>query len=164
MKKETFNLTQGGLIAALYVVLTFVAQIVGLASGSIQFRVSEALTILPVFTASAIPGLTIGCLVSNILTGCALWDVIIGTFATFLGAIGTYYIGRKNVYLGPVFPIVSNVILVPPVLRYVYGVEGTIPYFMVTVGIGEVVCCGVLGLVLYKILKGKINWDSSLNK
>lgn len=160
MKKETFNLTQGALIAAAYVVLTFVAQSVGLASGAIQFRLSEALTILPVFTAAAIPGLTVGCLISNILTGCAMWDVIIGSLATFLGALGTYKFGKKNPYLGPIFPIVFNVLMVPPVLRYVYAIEGSIPYFMLTVGIGEVVCCGALGIILYKALKGRIDWQN----
>ncbi len=155
MKKETVKLTQAALIAALYVVLTFVSQFAGLASGAIQLRLSEALTVLPLLMASAIPGLTVGCLLANFLTGCALWDIIIGSFATLLGALGTYAVRKKAPYWGPIFPILANVILVPPVLRYVYGVEGSIPYFMVTVGIGEVACCGVLGLLLYRLIKDK---------
>lgn len=149
----TFNITVAGLIAALYVVLTVLAQMVGLASGVIQFRISEALTILPVFTSAAIPGLAIGCLIANIVTGCALWDIVFGTLATFLGAVGTWLIGRTGkAHLGVIPPILANVLIVPAVLIKVYGVDGSYPYFMLTVGIGEVVCCGILGILLYNVL------------
>ncbi len=158
MNKKTLNLTQGAIIAAIYVVLTFLSQMVGLASGAIQFRLSEALTILPVFTGAAVPGLAVGCFVANMLTGCALWDVIFGSIATLIGAIGTYFVGKKKLYLAPIFPILANVIIVPFVLRYVYGVEGSLPYFALTVGIGEVVCCGILGIGLYKVLNNRIKW------
>ena len=80
------DLTQGAMIAALYVVLTFIANLAGLASGVIQVRLSEALTILPVFTAAAVPGLAIGCVLANLLTGCAIWDVVFGSLATLIGA------------------------------------------------------------------------------
>ncbi len=146
MKKINF-LTQAAMIAALYVVLTLAISAFGLASGAIQVRVSEALTILPYFTPAAIPGLFIGCLLSNIITGCALFDVIFGSIATLLGAVGTYLL-RKHKWLAPVSPIIANTIIVPFVLSYVYGTPGTIPYLMLTVGIGEVLSCGVLGMVL----------------
>ena len=145
-------LTQGAMIAALYVALTFVANAMGLASGAIQFRLSEALTILPYFTASAIPGLAIGCFLANLLTGCAAYDVVFGTLATLLGAIGTRAL-RKNKWLTPLPPILSNVIIVPWVLRLVYGVPDAIWFLCLTVGIGEVVCCGVLGLTLLQLLE-----------
>ena len=87
--KRTKTITQAAIIAALYVVLTFVANTLGLARGAIQIRLSEALTILPYFTPAAIPGLFVGCLISNILVGSVLWDVIFGSIATLLGAIGT---------------------------------------------------------------------------
>ena len=156
MKKRTFttkDLAVAGLIAALYVLLTYLVNLFGLASGVIQVRLSEALTILPVFTGAAVPGLFIGCLLANILTGCALWDIVFGSLATLAGAIGTYYVGRKIPALGPVFPIVANCIVVPPVLMYVYGAEDAYWFLVMTVGIGEIISCGVLGWLLYQVLK-----------
>ena len=151
---STLYLTQAGVIAAIYVVLTFVAQAFGLASGAIQFRLSEMLTILPMFISSAIPGLTVGCVLANILTGCALWDVVFGSVATLLGALGTYALRKtENPYLGCLPPIISNMIIVPFVLQKVYGVPDGYWYLFLTVGIGEVVCCGILGVILYKVLK-----------
>ena len=152
-KSDVRTLTTAALIAALYVILTLFAQMLGLASGVIQLRISEALTILPLFTWAAVPGLTIGCLLANVMTGCALWDVVFGTIATLLGALGTHYIGRKIPVLGPVFPIVANCIIVPPVPMYVYGAEEAYWFLVVTVGIGEILSCGVLGWMLYKALK-----------
>ena len=145
-KKVTF-IVQAGIIAALYVVLTFLANAMGLASGAIQFRLSEALTILPYFTTAAIPGLWIGCILANFLTGCALYDIIFGSLATLLGAVFSYLL-RKNKWLVPIPPIVANVLIVPWVLRFVYEIPDAIWYLMLTVGIGEVVCCGVLGMLL----------------
>lgn len=156
MKHRKFDLkdlTFAGLIAALYVLLTFFANMMGMASGMIQLRLSEALTILPVFTAAAIPGLTIGCLLANFLTGCAVWDVVFGSLATFLGALGTYYIGRKIPALGPVFPVLANCLIVPPVLIKVYGVSEAWGFLVFTVGLGEVLSCGILGWMLYKAVK-----------
>ena len=153
MKNNTLYLTQASLIAALYVMLTIISNFAGLASGVIQLRLSEMLTILPVFTPAAIPGLAVGCAVANLATGCALWDVAFGTLATTLGALGTYYIGRKYPYAGPAVPIAANALIVPKVLQVVYGAEGTYWYFMLTVGIGEILSCGVLGIILYRVLR-----------
>lgn len=153
MKRNTLSLTRAALIAALYVILTFISQMFGLASGVIQIRLSETLTVLPLFYKEAIPGLWIGCIIANILTGCAPWDVVFGSLATLLGAIGTYYIGRKKPILGPVFPVISNMVIVPLVLQAVYGVKESFIFLAVTVGIGEVICCGLLGWQLYKALK-----------
>ena len=156
MTEKTLRLTRAALIAALYVILTFVSQIFGLASGVIQFRLSEALTCMPLFYREAIPGLWIGCVLANLLTGCAVWDIVFGSAATLLGAVGTWYIGRKKPLLGPLFPILSNMLIVPLVLRYVYGAEGSYWFLMVTVGAGEIVCCGILGMLLYKSYKKAI--------
>ena len=153
MKNNTLYLTQASLIAALYVMLTIISNFAGLASGVIQLRLSEMLTIIPVFTPAAIPGLAVGCAVANLATGCALWNVVFGTLATTLGALGTYYIGRKYPYAGPAFPIAANALIVPKVLQVVYGAEGTYWYFMLTVGIGEILSCGVLGIILYRVLR-----------
>lgn len=150
-KNKVLFLTQAAMIAALYVVLTFVSNAFGLASGAIQIRISEALTILPYFSPVAVPGLFIGCLISNLLTGCALFDVIFGSLATLLGAIGTRML-RKWKWLAPLPPIISNTIIVPFVLTYVYALPGGIPYFMLTVGIGELISCGILGMFLLSVL------------
>ena len=122
------------MIAALYVALTLLANAMGLSSGAIQLRFSEALTILPIFTPAAIPGVTIGCLLANLVTGGAPWDILFGTLATLP-------------------PIAANTIIIPFVLRWAYDTPGSIPYLMLTVGIGEVLSCGVLGLGLAKVLE-----------
>lgn len=145
--KKAYFITQAAVIAALYVVLTMFINAFDLASGAIQVRISEALTILPYFTPAAIPGLFIGCLLSNFLTGAAIWDVIFGSLATLLGAIGTYAL-RKWKWCASIPPIVSNTIIIPFVLTYAYGIPGGIPFFMLTIGIGEILSCGVLGMVL----------------
>ncbi len=141
------NVTLAAMIAALYVVLTFLSNAFGLASGVIQVRISEALTILPFFTPAAIPGLVIGCLLANWMTGCVLPDILFGSLATLLGALGSYAL-RKHKFLVPIPPILANVLIVPWVLRFAYDVPDGIPYMMATVGAGEVISCGVLGLVL----------------
>ena len=153
--KQSFNvktLTMGGAIAALYVVLTMLAQAFGLASGAIQVRLSEALTILPVFTAAAVPGLTVGCVLANLMTGCAAWDVVFGSVATLLGAICTRLLRNKPM-IAWIPPVISNAVIVPIVLQQVYGVPDSFWYLMLTVGAGEVIACGILGLLLYKALK-----------
>lgn len=152
MKKVSF-ITQAAIIAALYVVLTLIANSLGLANYAIQVRFSEALTILPLFTPAAIPGLYIGCLLSNILTGCIAWDILFGPIATLLGALGTYLLRKKHPILGTIPPILSNVLIVPFVLSYAYKFEGTILYFAITVGIGEIISCCILGYMLYMTLK-----------
>ena len=141
-------MTQAAMIAAIYVVLTIFISAFNLASGAIQIRISEALTILPAFTPAAIPGLFIGCLISNLITGAMLPDIIFGSLATLLGALGSYFV-RKWKWAVPVPPILSNMIIIPFVLAYAYHIPGGIPYFMLTIGIGEVLSCGVLGMILY---------------
>ena len=149
--KKVLRITQAAMIAAIYVVLTVFISAFNLASGAIQVRISEALTILPVFTPAAVPGLFLGCLISNLVTGCMPLDVVFGSLATLIGACGTYAL-RKHKWLAPLPPIVANTIIVPFVLRYVYLAEGTIPFFMLTVGIGEVISCYLLGSILHRVL------------
>lgn len=148
---KTKSLTQGAVIAALYVVLTLLAKLFGLDSGQIQLRLSEALCILPVFLPAAVPGLTIGCLLANLLCGNIVWDVVFGTLATLLGAVGTRLL-REQPLLALLPPILSNTLIVPFVLSYAYGIPGSIPFFMLAVGIGEVISCGLLGRLLYNTL------------
>lgn len=150
-KNKTKQMTQGAVIAALYVVLTLLAKAMGLDSGQIQVRFSEALCILPCFSPAAVPGLAVGCLLANLLCGNIIWDVIFGTLATLIGAVGTRLL-RKNRWLACLPPILSNALIVPFVLSYAYGLPGTIPFFMLTVGIGQVLSCGLLGQLLYSTL------------
>ena len=143
-------LAQAAMIAAIYVVLTLIGA--SFSYGEVQVRISEALTILPAFTPAAIPGVFLGCLISNILGGCILPDIIFGSLATLVGAVFTWMLRNKSKYLAPLPPIIANVLVVPFVLRYGYMVPLPIPFMMLTVGIGEVISCGVLGLILYTAL------------
>lgn len=151
------NLTHGALIAALYCVLTYASALFSLASGPIQFRLSEMLTILPYFTPAAVPGLFIGCALANLLTGAAVWDVVFGALATLLGALGTRALRRKNRYLASLPPIVSNTLIVPLVLQHVYGAPDAYPYLCLTVFLGECVTCALLGTVLLRALEKRRN-------
>jgi uncharacterized membrane protein len=149
MKKNVVFISQAAMVAALYVVLTELANMAGLANGAIQVRLSEALTVLPYFTAAAVPGLYVGCLLSNILTGCCLMDIIGGSLATLLGAVGTYLLrGNKRKWLAPIPPIIANVAVVPFILIHGYGVPDAWWYLAVTVGAGEIITCGILGMLL----------------
>ncbi len=152
MNSKTRSITYGAIIAALYVSLTFLANALGIASGVIQIRLSEALTLLPLLTPAAVPGLFVGCLLANLLTGCAPWDVVFGSLATLLGALGTWKLAKSK-WTAPIFPILANAVIVPFVLQHVYLFEGSYWYFFITVGLGEVISCGVLGLLLYNALE-----------
>ena len=143
-------IAQAAMIAAIYVVLTLIGA--SFSYGEVQGRISEALTILPAFTPAAIPGVFLGCLISNILGGCILPDIIFGSLATLAGAVFTWMLRNKSKYLAPLPPIIANVLVVPFVLKYGYMVPLPIPFMMLTVGIGEVISCGVLGLILYTAL------------
>lgn len=126
MKKQTNTLflAQSAMIAAIYVVLT--VALAPFSYGEVQVRVSEALTILP--------------------------DIIFGSLATLLGACFTYLLRNRNKFLAPLPPIISNILIVPFVLHYGYQVPLPIPFLMGTVGIGEVISCGILGMIVYTIL------------
>ena len=157
--KKVLFLTQAAVIAAIYVVLTIFISAFNLASGAIQVRISEALTILPFFTPAAIPGLWIGCLLANLLTGAVIYDVIFGSIATLLAAVCTYLL--RNHKIACTFPpVIFNMIIVPFVLVYAYGIPAvyfhgvnvTIPFNAMTVGIGEVISVCVLGSILMRVL------------
>ena len=150
-KKVAF-LAQAAMIAALYVALVYV--FAPISFGPIQFRIAEALTILPVFTPAAIPGLFVGCILGNIMGGGVALDVVFGSLATLIGAFFTWTIRKAHPFLAPVPPILANTLIIPFVLRYAYQIPDSIPYLMLTVGIGEVIACGVLGLLLYYALRG----------
>jgi uncharacterized membrane protein len=140
------------------VVLTLIANALGMANGPIQVRFSEALCVLPYFTFAAVPGLYVGCLIVNILTGAAIWDIIFGSLATLIGAIGTYLL-RKNRVLLTLPPVIANMVVIPLVLCFGYGIDWRFgdlnlayPYFVITVGIGEAISVCILGSILLKLL------------
>ena len=149
---STRKLTRGALIAALYVGLTYVSTIFGLSSGAIQFRISEALCILPIFMPEAIPGLFIGCILANILSGCVLWDIVFCSIATLIGAYVAYRLHNlptKFKWVATLPNMIANMVIVPFVLMYAYGVEDGYFLLALSVGIGEFVCGVIGGTALY---------------
>lgn len=150
--KRTLYVCQAAVIAAAYVVLTLVARVFGLDSLFIQLRLSEALCILPVFCSAAIPGLTVGCLLANLLARAVWLDMLVGPIATLIGALGTYAL-RKHFALSLLPPILSNTLIIPFVLCYGYEMTEAIPVLMLGVGAGEVLSVGVLGTVFYLSVK-----------
>ncbi len=155
--KEIRYITSSAIIAAIYVILTYITNLFGLAGSAIQCRLSEAMCILPAFTSAAIPGLFIGCFLSNILTGGIILDVVFGSLATLIGAYFTRMLAlaKASPYLYPVPAIVANAVVIPLVLKFAYALNGSVWYFVLTVGLGEIISCGVLGLMLYHSLKQK---------
>lgn len=149
-RKRTLYIVQAALIAAIYVVLTLVFKPISF--DFIQVRIAEALTILPMFIPAAVPGLFLGCLIANFFGGAVLWDVIFGSLATLVGAFFSYKL-KENRWLVPVPPIVANVIIVPLVLKYAYGInEVPLLLMMVYIFVGEFVSCFILGELLASVL------------
>ena len=148
-RKRLVYICEAGVIGALYTVLTLLIGPFG--NAVVQCRVSEALCVLPFFTPAAIPGLTFGCLISNLFTG--VWqDVIFGTLTTLIGAIGARLV-RKIVWLVPLPTVLSNTVIIPHVLAYAYHATEGIPFLMFSIGMGEIVSVYVLGLPLLFILQ-----------
>ncbi len=147
MDKKIRFITTAAVIAALYVTLGFVSHVFGLSSGVIQLRLAEALCVLPALTPAAIPGLTLGCLIFNTLTGAMLPDIIFGSLATLAAAVPAYFF-RRIKPLVPLYNVITNTAVVPLILAYVYHAEGSLPYFFLTVGAGELLSSYVLGLPL----------------
>ena len=148
--KDKFNILRVIMIAAMYIVVTVItAQFSFL---DVQLRVTEALCILPVFTPVAVPALFIGCFFANLFAGAPWPDVVFGSLATLIGAYGTWKLRDMKPYIAIIPPIVVNLLVVPFILRFAYGVGTPIPMMMLTVGLGEIGACGVLGLLLYRVL------------
>ena len=150
------RLTRAAIIAAMYVALTFVSSMAGLASGAIQIRISEMLCILPLFFPEAIAGLYLGCMLSNLLTGCFFWDIVFGSLATLIGAAFGYLLRRlpeRLIWIATLPTTLANALIVPAVLIKVYGVTDGYFFLVMTVGIGELISATVLGTALYFIIK-----------
>ena len=151
MKREhILTITQGAVIAALYTALTVV--FAPISFGAMQVRVSEVLTVLPMFTPSAVPGLFIGCILANVLGGAVIWDTIFGSIATLIGAFGGYLL-RKHRWLVPLPTIAANAVIVPFVLRYAYEVNIPIPLLLLYVAVGETISAYLLGELLITVLQ-----------
>ncbi len=142
---------RGAVIAALYVILTLLSSLMGLSSGVIQFRFSEALCILPALMVEAIPGLFVGCILSNLISGSMPLDILFGSLATLIGAVGAYLL-RRYKWLCPLPTVLANAIVIPLMLQYVYHFTGAYWYFLLTVIVGETVCAYILGVMLYGLL------------
>lgn len=150
MNKNVKYVVKAGVIAALYVVLVMVFSFSSF--GPIQFRIAEALTILPYFTSAAIPGVFVGCLIANILGGALIWDVIFGSLATLFAAYLSYKL-RKKSWLVPVPPILINTVVVGLILKITYGLPEGLLVLMGGVFLGEMVSVYGIGLILLNALK-----------
>lgn len=163
-QQNTRYIVTGAVIATMYVVLTFLSNFFGLAYGPIQFRISEALTILPLFTPAAIPGLAVGCLISNIFSFNPI-DMIFGTLATLIAALLTRKFRHIKIFNIPVIsllpPIFANAIIIGAEIAifYLQGLPflSTFIVSAVEVGIGQAGVCFLLGIPLYFALKNKRN-------
>ena len=155
MKKNTLYLTRGAIIAALYVALTFVSASLGLHNGVIQFRISEMLCILPIFFPESVAGLTLGCLLANLFTSGVIWDVIFGTLATLIGALGAYLLRnlpKKFKWVCTLPTVIANALIIPPVLIFAYGATEAFSFLVLTVGLGELLSAGICGSLLYYLM------------
>lgn len=146
------------MIAALYVALTLVAHVLHLDSGAVQFRISEALCILPFFIVEAVPGLYLGCLIANFAVGCLPIDVFFGSLATLLGALGTYLLRKRSKYLAPLPTVLANVLICPPVIWWCYTDRSqsaltAIPLTALGVAVGELLSAYLCGMLLLHALK-----------
>ncbi len=158
-KNKALRLTQAAVTAALYVLLSALSQSVGFCNGIVQCRLSEVLTVLPALFPATVSGLAIGCFLTNLLTGSAIWDILFGTLATLIGALGTMFIGRlfsdrKRLLpiLAAVPPILANTAVIPPMLVYLCGAEALLPFLFFSIFAGEFISCGILGFLLLRIL------------
>lgn len=159
MKGRTKKLSRAGLVAGLYTLLSLITFPV--ASGAIQFRVSEALCVLPLIFPETVPALAVGCLLSNLITGCAPFDIVFGSLITLLAGLCTYFVGKciKNtaikIFIGGLFPVLLNAFLLPLIWLWCYG---TIEYvYMLQVLfliVSQSVSVYALGTPLYLAVKG----------
>ena len=155
-KISTRFLARSAAIAALYVVLTYLAGLMNLAYGPVQFRFSEALTVLPFLFPEAIPGLFVGCVVSNLLSPYGALDLVVGSAATLIAAIWTAKCGKR--WFAPMPPVIANALLVGAMIAWYEagfgpGFWAAFAWNALTVGLGELVVCYALGLPLLSALE-----------
>ncbi len=166
--KRLLFLTRAAIISAMYVVLTLLSGLLGLdGKGIIQVRISEALCILPIFTSAAIPGVTVGCFIYNLLFANPI-DAVFGTLATLIGVLLVYFVKafKRHPVLASLPTVFSNTLIIPFIIAFVYSDGGlaSVPFLMLTVFIGEVISCTILGTLLYFVLKKHSNMLFSSQK
>ncbi len=151
MQSLTKNLARAGIIAGLYIVLTLLT--LPLSSGAVQVRVSEILTLLPLIYIEAVPALFIGCLLSNLISGCAVLDVVLGSLVTLLSAGLTFIVGKfikikpTKLFVGGIFPVVLNAFLLPLIWLVCYGANEYVYIAQVAIiFLGQAVCVYLLGI------------------
>ena len=148
--RATRRLARGAVIAALYTALTLL--LAPISYGQFQVRLSEALTLLPILLPEAVPALAVGCLLSNILGGCTIFDIVFGTLATLLAALCTRRL-RGKFWLAAAMPVVFNGVIVGAVVHYCYSPAFPLPLCMLTVAIGEAIACMIVGPLLIGALR-----------
>lgn len=162
-KPNTRTMAKAALIAAAYAALTWLSELLGIGYGAVQFRLSEALTILPVFTPAAIPGLTLGCAIANLSSSLGPIDIFVGSLATFLQSLCCRKLRsfrQKNIpFLSLIMPIFFNAVFVGvEIAALTAGSDGFLSVFASTalsVGFGETVVCFVLSLPLFRLIENR---------
>lgn len=146
------NVIYAGVIAAIYACLTIA--FAPISYGPVQARISEALFVLPCFTDAAVPGLFLGCLLSSMLTGAPVYDVIFGSAATLLASVLTRVLAKRSVskWLLPLPTVFCNAIIVGLILKVFYAETLPLSLLMLYVALGEALICYLLGLPLRALL------------
>ena len=147
---STHALARGAVIAALYTALTLL--LAPLSYGEVQIRFSEALTLLPLLMPEAVPALFVGCLLSNILGGCTIFDIVFGSLATLLAALCTRRL-RAHFWLAALMPVLFNGLVVGAVVHYCYSPVIPLPLCMLSVAAGEAVSCLVAGPLFIRVMR-----------
>ena len=147
---KTRALVRGAIIAAIYTALTLL--FAPISYGEVQIRIAESLTLLPILLPEAVPALTIGCLLANVLGGCTIFDIVFGTLATLLAAIAARQL-RNRLRLAMLMPVLFNGVIVGAVVHFAYAPVIPLPLCMVFVAAGEAVACCVLGPIVLKMLR-----------
>lgn len=164
-KKKIIVMAHGAMIAAIYAAATYLCAVFAIAYGNIQFRLSEALTVLSVFTPAAIPGLTVGCILANISSPFGIWDIVFGSLATLLAAITARALRnikfRNFPLLSLIMPVIFNSLIVGAELTFLLPSDKTklvtFVIYALEVGIGELAVCVAGGIPLYyAVQKSKI--------
>ena len=146
----TRRTVRGAVIAALYAALTIL--LAPISYGAVQIRLSEAMTLLPILMPEAVTGVTLGCLLANLLGGSMLPDIVFGTLATFLAALATRRL-RDRLIPAAMMPVLSNGLIVGAVVHYCYAPEMALPLCMLSVAAGEAVACLIFGPLLLRVIR-----------
>ena len=144
---NTNALARGAIIAALYAATTLL--LAPISYGEIQVRLSESLTLLPILLPEAVPALTIGCLLANVLGGCTIFDIVFGTLATLLAALCTRRL-RERQLLASAMPVLFNGVIVGAIVHFAYAPVIPLPLCMLSVALGEAISCMLLGPIVLR--------------